>query len=79
MARVRAILGTAKPTPPEGNDGWIATSERMPPEWENVLCFSAGTYHTGYWANDHNGWRCAWRATAPTHWRPLPAPPKGEA
>jgi hypothetical protein len=63
-------------------DGWVKCSERMPSPLVHVLGWADGWNHANPTSWDGSNWlddesmgelpvRC-W----PTHWRPLPAPPK---
>ena len=63
---------------------WISVSDRMPDYDIDVLLFGPGwnAVYVGYWRHSHE-WIGRYRAeenqlpyTDPTHWMPLPEPPK---
>ncbi len=61
---------------------WVSVEEALPTEWENVLVFEDGGIsiafidikswwdYESYYKND------TWHQVFPTHWMPLPEPPK---
>lgn len=67
---------------------WIKVSERLPEKWTEVMVWphpsdqnmTAELRHDGEWEYQeyvhHHGWDSV-KIKAPTHWMPLPAPPKG--
>ena len=71
---------------------WVSVKDRLPEEGEDVLLFFGGKYGnmaTGFWHGEEKEdcvWWCAYTDDGfytdcdykPTHWMPLPAPPKGE-
>lgn len=57
---------------------WVKTSDEKPKLWEAVWAYHSGYYYAAYLDNEG-----VWRmdedcelATTPTHWMPLPEPPK---
>ena len=73
----------------DADDGWISVKDRLPDEWEDTIVYRksemCGDFVScGYWFKDKND-EMVWSVgdvkgpsvIAPTHWRPLPAPPKG--
>ena len=56
---------------------WISVSERLPEPKENVICINIhGAMMIGIYAEW--GWMFPCYFESPTHWMPLPDPPKGE-
>lgn len=63
---------------PEVLDGGWQPIETAPKDLVLVMT-DAGTFHTAYWDNSSGGtWWIAGTtlSIAPTHWHPLPEPPK---
>ncbi|TCD13599.1 DUF551 domain-containing protein [Lelliottia amnigena] len=73
-------------------DGWVACSERMPKDEEDVLCFGQygdndiddERYQFMGWLENKGIWRVSDgdsqnRRARVTHWQPLPAAPLQEA
>ena len=68
---------------------WIPVTERLPKKDESVLVyFDSGNMAVGFWY-DKDEWITFWQIWTddgwladadfmPTHWMPLPTPPKGE-
>lgn len=61
---------------------WIPVTERLPEEYVNVLCYCSRNkqYGCGEWSKEDNG-TIYWsdlNGMIPTHWMPLPTPPKEE-
>ena len=62
-------------------DGWIQTSQRLPPDGENVLWYSPDDEFCKYLLGEKEGNGINWGGdlnntlTAYTHWRHLPGPP----
>ena len=60
--------------------GWIPTSDRLPKERDEVICYDLefgvmqAQYKFEIWWLDND----SWIAEYVTHWMPLPEPPKGE-
>ena len=59
---------------------WIPVTERLPEEYVDVLCYCSrnGQYGCGEWSKEDNGtiyWTGLY-GMIPTHWMPLPEPPK---
>lgn len=59
---------------------WIPVEERLPEEYVDVLCYCSrnGQYGCGEWSKEDNGtiyWTGLY-GMIPTHWMPLPEPPK---
>lgn len=71
---------------------WISVKDRLPEKQADVLLFFGGKYGnmaTGFWHGEEKEdcvWWCAYTDDGfytdcdykPTHWMPLPQPPKGE-
>jgi hypothetical protein len=65
---------------------WISVDDRMPTECENVLCFEKGKVYVAFLENAEYSavwWDWVdydrddtWTERTPTHWMPLPQPPK---
>ena len=57
---------------------WVKTSDEKPKLWESVLACHGQAYYVAYL--DNEGVWCmdedSDEATTPTHWMPLPEPPK---
>ena len=66
---------------------WISVKDRLPEDVENVLCYESGKLYIAfcedyeenvvwwdYVAYDRDD---TWNEVCPTHWMPLPQPPKG--
>ena len=62
--------------------GWIDVNERLPKDYEKVLCLcQANIYEVLVWDNIQQTWfhdaTHSYFKTFVTHWMPLPEPPKG--
>lgn len=61
---------------------WIPVTERLPEEYVNVLCYCSRNkqYGCGEWSKEDNGtiYWSGLNGMIPTHWMPLPEPPKEE-
>lgn len=66
---------------------WISVEERLPEEGKNVLCFENGKFYIAFFEKYEEGawwdWVAydrddTWNEVCPSHWMPLPEPPKGE-
>jgi hypothetical protein len=61
---------------------WISVKERMPKEDEVVLVFGGRSIYTAYYGENRYGgigWHklnSKYHNCNPTHWMPLPEPPK---
>lgn len=59
---------------------WIPVTERLPEEYVDVLCYCSrnGKYGCGEWSKEDNGtiYWIGLNGMIPTHWKPLPEPPK---
>ena len=80
IALLDAALAAEQPQP-EAPSGWIACSERMPPESTRVLVAHTGLslfVRPGTW-QDGEWWKDGGMALVGvvTHWRPLPPAPEG--
>ncbi|MFA5376742.1 MAG: DUF551 domain-containing protein [Dehalococcoidia bacterium] len=63
----------------EPGDGWISVKDRLPGDGERVLATDHGHVYTATLDTDgvFSDWWCdSDDETHPTHWRPLPEPPK---
>lgn len=77
---------------PDSNDsnGWRRIADEMPPEGRTVLLWALTDPDTGNWKMETGhystsnriwywqGWMDRPYHTKPTHWQPLPAPPRAE-
>lgn len=72
---------------PAQRQGWIPVSEQMPPSRHEVLvgrwwgekprwCCKWATYIPGHPDAQSSGWLIPGASWTPTHWMPLPNPPK---
>jgi hypothetical protein len=64
------------------DDGWISVEDRLPMEGQTVLYYFkfVGVHAGRYRRDDGHNVFCGWSGFLTddvTHWRPLPAPPKG--
>ena len=59
----------------EPDNGWISVKDNTPCYEEEVLCYTANGYITGYYDGE---WCLDLEIGKVTHWQPLPEPPKGE-
>ena len=63
---------------------WIPVTERLPKDMEKVLIFDDGKVKVGYifdiWQGEevHHEWYSEHYPADPSHWMPLPEPPKEE-
>ena len=61
---------------------WISVNDRLPKEGENVLVFRDNGFAVSeIYMTDYEGkpmWNYTGLGGDPTHWMPLPQPPKGE-
>ena len=61
---------------------WIPVTEQLPEEYVNVLCYCSRNkqYGCGEWSKEDNGtiYWSGLNGMIPTHWMPLPEPPKEE-
>ena len=61
---------------------WISVKDRLPKEGENVLVFRDNGFAVSeIYMTDYEGnpmWNYTGLGGDPTHWMPLPQPPKGE-
>ena len=66
----------------ESKPRWIPVTERLPEEYVGVLCYCSrnGQYGCGEWCKEDNGtiYWIGLNGMIPTHWMPLPEPPKEE-
>lgn len=82
-----AMLAAANCSIPMISDKWIPVSEQMPPSRHEVLvgcwwaekprwCCKWATYIPGHPDAQSSGWVIPGASWTPTHWMPLPNPPK---
>lgn len=63
---------------------WIPVTERLPKDMEKVLIFDDGKVKVGYifdiWQGEevHHEWYSEHYPADPSHWMPIPTPPKEE-
>lgn len=63
-------------------NNWIPVTERLPQSYNqcDVLCYYDGVVVVGYYTDEEVGWHDLHSYKIyPTHWMPLPEPPKEES
>lgn len=62
---------------------WVSVEDRLPKKFTNILCFFpnkdyGSQIEIDYMETDRGYFAREFKWGAPTHWMPLPQPPKGE-
>jgi len=68
-----AILSASKNTVSNEGDKWVSVNDRLPEAYETIISYNI---HTDEVSTDYIDDEKRWDVLNPTHWMPLPQPPK---